>query len=239
MHSDASPKIIIADRQHLVRIGVKSYLLSEIINVEIFEASNCLEAAECLSQHLDVDLMIVDASLADGCDPGFIRAFRSDFPNIGIILLTECRDPESLIFAYDLGVRGFVPKSCAGDILLWAVRLVLGGAVYIPPDVLNLLRVMPHASGENKCLDEVPAKPYSKKALAVLTERQREILDLVARGFSNKEICKALGLSTGTVKNYVAAILRGLGVKNRTEAVSIRLNNEGAHVETQARARVS
>lgn len=228
MNNVAATKVLVVDGQHLARLGTKLYLASEMENVIFLEASNCQEAIALSAENSDIELVIVDESLVTSAGFGLMQAFRRNFSNVGFILFSECRDADQLISAYDLGVRGFVSKSCSGDTLLWAVRMVLGGGVYISENILNLLRLAPPAAAENKGVYESNEPCWSSSALKVLTLRQRDVLSLVAKGHSNKEICRELGLASGTVKNYVAAILRGLDVKNRTQAVSMSFNSEKA-----------
>lgn len=227
MFNCAGPKILIVDSQPLVRFGLKSVLCSAMTNAIVFEAMTGVEAIELLTANPDVDLVIADGLHDAGTDAGLIRFLRGGFPKIGLMLLAECRDTDWLVCAYDLGVRGIISKNCSCDALLCAVRLVLAGGVYIPAEILNLLRFKSETPVESMQID-VPSKLDSKYGLASLTPRQREVFGLLAQGRSNKEICRILGLSSGTIKNYVAAILRGLDVKNRTQAVSFSLNERAS-----------
>lgn len=212
-------KILIVDSQPLVRFGLKSILLSKMANAIVLEAATGAEAFDMLKDNPDINLVIADGMQDDGADTGLVRIHGSNFPKVGLILLAECRDPDWLLCAYDLGARGVISKNCSYNTLLSAIQLVLAGGVYIPAEVLDLLRFKSNAPVHDMQIDE-SLKSDSKNVLAVLTPRQREVFGLLIKGRSNKEICRILGLSSGTVKNYVAAILRSLDVKNRTQAVS-------------------
>lgn len=104
--------------------------------------------------------------------------------------------------ALDGGAAGFISKSSPSEVILGALRLILAGGVYAPPELLT---------GQSAAV--------SKSQLDALTPRQREVLALIGQGKSNKEIGKALDLSDATVKQHVSAILRTLGVANRMQAM--------------------
>src|SRR5262249_40444987 len=122
----------------------------------------------------------------------------------------------SVVRALDLGALGFIPKSGQREVMLRALELVFAGGVYIPPEILA------HDEPSARQRDEKqPAtkRPSVSPADLGLTERQVDVLSLMMQGKSNKAICRVLNLAEPTVKNHVTAILKALGVSNRTEAV--------------------
>jgi DNA-binding NarL/FixJ family response regulator len=150
------------------------------------------------------DLVMPGATPLDG-----IARLRAAAPHAPILVITGNEDDELLLALFDLGIAGFAPKTSRSALIEAAVRLVLAGGRYLPPEVLDLVGRRSGAAPSSP-----PAGPVVR-----LTERQTEILRLMADGGSNKEIARALDLSPATVKTHAAAAFAGLGVVNRTEAV--------------------
>jgi DNA-binding NarL/FixJ family response regulator len=115
---------------------------------------------------------------------------------------------------------GYIPKSSSPNVTVNAIRLVLSGGVYVPPHVLS--------QGQGSPFDAVQAPPIilsdatglSNSGVLKITSRQKDVLELLTLGKSNKEIAKVLGLKPGTIKMHTSRIFRLLGVSNRTEAVT-------------------
>jgi DNA-binding NarL/FixJ family response regulator len=146
------------------------------------------------------------------------------------VVLSAEQNPETVRRALELGARGYIPKSAKADVIINALRLVVSGGVYIPPEILaGGLSAPPqarYAAGDNAL-----ASPQA----AGLTERQIEVLALIMQGKNNKTICRTLDLAEPTVKNHVTAILRALKVSSRTEAV-ITANKLGWKVPEPAKS---
>ena len=134
-------------------------------------------------------------------------------PKVPVVILSGNSDCNEVEKALGLGAVGFIPKSGERDVMLSALRLVLSGGVYIPPEILTR--------------PEVPAPTVRRNAAPSptlpadlgLTARQVDVLSLMRHGMTNKAICRELKLAEATVKNHVTAILKALKVTNRTEAV--------------------
>jgi two-component system, NarL family, nitrate/nitrite response regulator NarL len=126
-----------------------------------------------------------------------------------VIVLSSSDDPEDVRRALANGALGYVPKSAGPQTIISALRLVLAGEIYVPPLVLLAATAQ-----------SVPVRGGAT-AIGELTERQREVLVLLARGLQNKEIGELLGLADKTVKTHVTAIFRTLHVINRTQAASL------------------
>jgi DNA-binding NarL/FixJ family response regulator len=138
-----------------------------------------------------------------------LAELRKRFPTIAVVVLSALQDRDSVLRALDVGAIGFIPKSASRDVMVNALRLVLAGGVYIPPEALT----RPAANDAT-----APARPTSPAELG-LTERQLEVLALMMQGKSNKVISRLLDVAEPTVKHHVTAILKALKVANRTEAV--------------------
>lgn len=155
------------------------------------------------------DLILSDLAMPGATPREGIARLRQIAPETPILVITGNEEDDLLLALFDLGVAGYCPKTSRSAVIEAAVRLVLAGGRYLPPEVLNLAS---HRAGP-------AAAPVRTAVGARLTERQTEILRLMADGASNKEIARALDLSPATVKTHAAAAFAGLDVANRTEAV--------------------
>jgi len=137
------------------------------------------------------------------------------YPDIPVVILSASDDAQTMRKSLDRGASGFIPKSTSHDVMLSALNLVIAGGVYIPPGMLN------EGSEEQHGENDKSVSGSDADIKARLTERQLEVLRLLAKGHQNKMIAKSLGVSEHTVKIHVTAILKALGVKNRTQAVLV------------------
>jgi len=137
------------------------------------------------------------------------------------VVLSAVQDPVNVVKALDLGARGYIPKSAQGDVILNALRLVMSGGTYVPPEILAGGE-LPRAMQRHLTSDQSQPSP----ADLGLTDRQLDVLALMMQGKNNKTICRMLDLAEPTVKNHVTAILKTLQVTSRTEAV-VAANNFG------------
>lgn len=145
-----------------------------------------------------------------------IRALRDAAPAIPIVVVSGFESRANLEGCLEAGAQGFLPKSSQPSVMLNAIRVVLLGEIYVPPSLF---------SSETKPTDATSARHDDNRSrreihpnIQTLTFRQLEVLALVGQGFSNRDIAEKLNISEGTVKVHVGAILKTLGVSNRTRA---------------------
>jgi len=201
-------KFLLVDDHVLIRDALRSVLVELQPDAVVLEAGTCGEAMALIRQHADLTLMLLDLKLPDRDGFDVMAELRDNHPALSVVMLSAFNDRDNVIKALDGGALGFIPKAGSRDVLVSALRLILAGGVYIPPDILNRT---PAAAAE-------PDQPAAPAELG-LTERQVDVLALMMQGKSNKLICRALDLAEPTVKNHVSAILKVLDVSNRTEAV--------------------
>lgn len=199
-------RILIADDHALFRGGLKLQLSAFSDDLDVLEAGSFDEVLALAAQHDPVDLAILDLAMPGPCWSEAVRELRQAWPGTRVVVLTGDDDPATVRSALDAGVHGYVPKSEQPHVFAAALRLVLAGGSYFPVAMLGRTEPAPVCA---------PATPHA------ITGRQREVLQLMAEGCANKEIAYRLGLTEGTVKLHVAAVLRGLGAHNRTQAVAI------------------
>jgi DNA-binding NarL/FixJ family response regulator len=207
-------KILVVDDHPLIREALRQVLLALDGAVELLEAQTGEEALALMSENPDISLVLLDLALpgADGFET--LRQVRGKFPAVPVVVLSASEQPESVIRALDGGAMGFIPKSASSQLLIQALRLVLSGGIYLPPEVLRKQGALSSAARQIA----TPAQLRDPREIG-LTERQIQVLALLVQGKPNKLICRALNLAEGTVKIHVTAILKVLGVTTRTQAV--------------------
>jgi DNA-binding NarL/FixJ family response regulator len=202
-----SIRILIADDHPLFRKGMRA-LLSSMDDVEVVgEATRGQEALE-LAATLQPDVILMDLQMPDGGGITATRQIMAASPHIRILVVTLFQDDDSVFAALRAGARGYVLKDTDEDEMVRAIRAVAGGEAIFSPAIATRL------------IDFFAApRPAAPKAIfPELTEREREILSLIAQGESNAEIAARLVLSLKTVRNHVSNIFSKLQVADRVQA---------------------
>jgi DNA-binding NarL/FixJ family response regulator len=206
-------KFLVVDDHALIREAMRGVLRELCSDAILLEAASAGQAADVIEQHPDLALILLDLQLPDRDGVELLRELREQHPAISVVMLSAFGDRDTVVKALDNGALGFIPKTDSRAVLLGALRLILAGGTYIPPDAL----------GRGPAAPTAPSRPTPQERLSPaelgLTERQVNVLALMMQGKSNKHICRELNLAEPTVKNHVSAILKALEVTNRTEAV--------------------
>lgn len=192
-------KLLLVDDHALFREGLKYVLVQLDEHVEVVECGRCSEAFSIIEKDKDFDLILLDVDLPDMSGLEGLQKLREIDPSIPIVFLSGSEEGHLIRKALDLGVMGYIPKSQTSEIMIQALQLILKGGRYIPDHVLR-------------------ASADEKDGLEGLTARQKEILELITQGKSNKEIANVLGIADNTVRVHISAIFQLLKVNNRTEA---------------------
>ena len=197
-------KILVVDDHVLIREALRGLFRELKPDATVLEAEDASRTTELLAEQPDIALILLDLNLPDRDGLVLLAELRARHPGIPVIVLSGFPDRANVVRALDHGAVGFIPKSAGREVMTSALNLVFSGGVYIPPEILGT----PNA-----------ATPQPSPTDLGLTERQVDVLALMMQGKSNKAICRLLELAEPTVKNHVTAILKTLGVSNRTEAV--------------------
>lgn len=213
-------KILIAEDHPLVREGIKK-LLTELTNEEyILEAELGKDVLDHIDQNTDIGLVVLDFMLPDTNGFDLLKTITNTRPGLPVAILSAYDDSELMRKCLDHGASGFIPKSAAQAVILNALRLIMSGGIYIPPEMMRNPRYNTQESSNNtNFIFNSSRKIYGLTYR--LTERQLQVLKHIAEGHSNKDIAELLDVSENTVKVHVAAILKSLEVNNRTEAVIV------------------
>lgn len=222
-------KILVADDHPLLREALLLVLRELEGGVTPIEAADGEAVRRLAAEHPDLDLVLLDLCLPGVCGLELFDALRRDYPALPLVVLSALDDPGTVKAVLAGGALGFIPKSSPHQVLVHALRLVLAGGRYLPPELMPELAGADWASVPARAASPGTFGGGSAEALG-LTERQQQVLALLAQGKSNKQICRALGLAEATVKVHVTAVLKALRVTSRTQAV-VAINRLGLRVE--------
>lgn len=206
-------KILIGDDHVLFREGLRRLLEQLRENATFAEASNFDELLDMAAVKDEAyDLVLTDLRMPGW--PGFsgIGMLRDRQPNAKVVVISASEAQTDVREALENGAAGYIPKSSSVKIMLSALDLIFSGGVYVPATVLRE-GIESDQRGGGSVMP--PSDPQLEQ---LLTQRQREVLDRLREGKSNKQIAHELGLSEGTVKIHMTAIFKSLGVRNRTQA---------------------
>jgi DNA-binding NarL/FixJ family response regulator len=204
-------RVLVVDDQRLIREGIAS-LLSIQEGIEVVgtaeDGQEAIEQALALSPH--VILMDVRMPVMDGVTA--TAALARQLPHSQVLMLTTFDDEEYIVKALQAGAKGYLLKDIPVSDLAQAIRLTHSGIYQLDPSVAGkLINAFQRADSSSESVSHHPA-------LESLTEREREVLRLIATGATNREIAAQLVVSEGTVKNHVSNILSRLGLRDRTQA---------------------
>jgi DNA-binding NarL/FixJ family response regulator len=220
-------KILIADDHWVVRESLKQVMKRVRQTFEPYEAATFAEALDILREHPDIDLMLVDLIM-----PGFeefagLQKLRSEFPDIPIVVVSVHEDVAYVVRSISHGVIGYIPKSAGGKDIIRALERVLSGEVSYPRDILERSSSSAQAATASPVVTESGSGDVSS-----LTNREREVLDLLGRGLSGPRIAKELKLSPHTVRVHLGNIMKKLGLRDRSATIHYAIN-----VANQTKAR--
>jgi DNA-binding NarL/FixJ family response regulator len=210
-------RVLLVDDQAMVRAGLRMILDSEPDIEVVGEVDDGMGAAAAVSRLLpDVILMDIRMPGMDGL--AATREVIAAHPDAKVVVLTTFDLDEYVYGALRAGASGFLLKSADGDTLVNAVKIVAGGEALLAPEVTRRV-IEEFARATRDSPSSAPEHVATEEAIGDLSEREVEVLQLMAQGMSNQEIAKELYLSSTTVKTHVSHILTKLGVRDRVQAV--------------------
>lgn len=207
-------KILLCDDQAVIRDGLEMLLQLEKDMQVIGSAADGAEAIELAAQK-QPDLILMDLKMPGTSGIEATRQIHARFPHIKILILTTYDDDEWLFDAIRAGAAGYLLKDTPRQKIIEAIRGTMDGKAFLDPAVAGKL-INQVASNQKQ-----PASTLTDK----LTDRELDVLRLIAKGFTNSDIAGQLHLSEGTVRNHVSAILEKLNVSDRTQAAVIAIQH--------------
>ena len=202
----AAYEILIADDHPLFRSALQQALTLGLgPDVRLVEASSIAELEACLAEKGDWDLVLLDLNMPGAYGFSGLVLLRGQYPQVPVVMISAQEEAAVVARAREFGASGFIPKSSPLETIQQAVRQVLDGEVWWPPQAFEAVSVS----------DEAKA---ASAGLASLTPQQFRVLTMVCDGLLNKQIAFELNVSEATIKAHVTAIFRKLGVRTRTQA---------------------
>ena len=216
-------KILLADDHSLIRSGLRSELAALATAIDFVEAWDVASLRQMFEQHRDLDLALVDLTMPGMQGARTITALRTDYPTIPLIVVSGVDSGAEVQAVLRAGASGYIPKSEMAQVMLQAIRLVLAGGQYLPPQLMSMREdhgqeLSP--AGVTAAQSSTARQAVDVSRLELLSPRQKEVFALLAKGLSNKLIARQLDIAEGTVKSHVATIFDVLHVHNRVSAVA-------------------
>jgi DNA-binding NarL/FixJ family response regulator len=197
-------KALIADDHPLFRNALKQVLMTHPMLIEVQESQDLVSTIEKLSDDIDIDLLFLDLNMPGNESLAGISAIRAQFPNILIIVVSADEQEHTITKCVKLGASAYIPKSVDMSEICEAVSHVLDGNQWLPMGY--------------QLTQQAPTEKLFFQQLEQLTPHQLKVLSFIAQGLLNKQITYELNISESTVKQHASAVLKKLGVYNRTQA---------------------
>lgn len=210
-------KILLADDHELFLKGLDFIIRDMYPDVELLFAKDYTDEFKLIEEHQDLSLILTDLAMPGSKWLDAIQRIHETLPEVPIIILSAVFEREIVQKTIEIGAAGYIPKTSSNAVIMSAVNLVLSGGVYIPAELL-------HNTDKDefdllKQVENIETEKDIQEKVKILSPRQIDVINLISEGKSNKQIAYDLGLTEGTIKLYVTAILKILNVYNRTGAV--------------------
>jgi two-component system, NarL family, response regulator LiaR len=206
-------RVVIADDHRVVRDGLR-YLLSQEPDIEVVGEAGDGEQALRIVAATCPDVLLLDLFMHGTDGHGVLGALRETREGPAVVVLTSATDDDHLVRAIDAGATSYLLKNASADEVIAGIRGAATGAATLSPDLLARL---------NRALRRPPAAD----PLQCLTTREREVLDLIAIGCSNRQIAHQLDIGEQTVKTHVSSILAKLDLQDRVQAAIFAIRHQG------------
>ena len=195
-------RLLIVDDHPVYRAGLRAALAHHLVGVQILEAGSAEEALQRLDSGEDIDLALIDQRLPGMDGLHALDALAARHPTVARVLISGAEEPALAQVARRHGASGFIDKTTSVASMVRAIEVICAGGQWFGSGLAGAVGLAP-----------------ADDAASQLTVRQIEVLQLLARGMSNKEVMRELAIAERTVKAHVTAIFAALGVSNRTQAV--------------------
>jgi DNA-binding NarL/FixJ family response regulator len=204
---------LIADPDEYFRLAVETILTTRLGFSVVYHATTLDEAFDHLIRQPHTWLSVFELNLPGVQGASSLTGVRDCFPGVLVAVVSTSVRRHDILMALDAGAHGYVPKNESPNELTLALKMIVDGRIYVPPSIVSTASL----ATEGPVLS---AKPSKTSVPDDLTPRQREVLELLLKGKSNKEIARTLSLGEGTIKVHMAGLFRALGVNTRAAAAA-------------------
>ena len=198
--------VLLVDDHPILHQTIGAVVRSIVPDVQLHSEMDLGGALSRAHQLKTLELVLLDLGLPGCSGIEALERFRKALPRIRVAVISATEDQDSVRAALDAGAVGYIPKTSLPKVMADALRLILGGGIYVPPQAMHAMQ---------------PARTPPKLSDLRITKRQADVLRLLAKGLPNSEIARELDISPNTVKQHVHSAFRALGVTSRTEAMVV------------------
>ena len=218
-------KLMLVDDHDVIRTGLRAFLETQAGFEVIAEAKNGLQALE-KAKETQPDIVLMDITMQDMDGIEATLQLKKLYPGCQILVLTVHADKQYFMKMLEAGASGYITKQAAADELVSAIKAVAAGHVYLQPALARWLLEDYQQLSKGVALptpDEISEKEKDAIGLDILSERERQVLELVGEGLNNHDIGKQLGLSPKTIARHRERIMKKLNMHSRTELVKFAI----------------
>jgi DNA-binding NarL/FixJ family response regulator len=213
--------VLVADDHGLYRSGFSFLLRDRLGFRNVIEAATFDSALDRLAENQNVELALFDLAMPGITGPEGLSVVKETYPGIRVAIVSGSEERNDVVKAVAMGLNGYVPKSLADDEIVGALQDILDGRVFVPRFMTSgaaaaALQTIRQVRTES-ATSGIKGDPGGGATYKAISPRQRDVLDCVRRGLSNKEIARELDIAEGTVKIHLAALFSHFGARNRTE----------------------
>jgi DNA-binding NarL/FixJ family response regulator len=210
-------RILVADDHALVRDALRRAAVEALPDAMLIECDALDQAITATEREAPIDLALLDVRMPGMHGIEGVRTFRDAFPDTRVAVFSGYYTADDIVAALNYGAKGFIPKSLEIDQVFEAIRMIVSGHHYIPPDILGVV----DGSHAEISGDHSPFEALVREHK--LTQREQDVLRLLVDGCTNKEIALRMDVQEVTVKLHLSKIYRKLGIRNRAQAVRVVL----------------
>jgi DNA-binding NarL/FixJ family response regulator len=208
-------RVLVADDHSLYRSGLGFLLKDKLGFHDVIEAATFDSALDRLSEPVTVELALFDLAMPGISGPESLSVVKETYPGLRVAIVSGSEQRDDVLKAVATGLNGYVPKSLGDDEIVGALKDILDGRIYVPRFMTAAGSAPADIPGAN--IAESKGGPGGGAVTKPISPRQRDVLDCVRRGLSNKEIARELDIAEGTVKIHLAALFSHFSARNRTE----------------------